>query len=68
MLGDAIKFSPIYWVTSDYRISIYFPGDAENFWCPLVPDQIVQCFPGGSNQIFSKFPSVSEIFAHVAPG
>lgn len=41
MLGDAIKFSPIFWPTSNYRISIYFPGTVDDMWCPLNPDEIV---------------------------
>lgn len=50
MLGDAIKFSPIYYyASSERRISIYFPGSHEDYWCPLEPYEIVACFKGGEN-------------------
>jgi len=69
MLGDAVKFSPIYYpASSQRRLSIYFPGSEEDYWCPLQADKVRPCFKGGSNQIFSNFPSMMEILAHVVPG
>jgi hypothetical protein len=50
MLGDSIKISPNYHYTEEqYRMSIYFPGSSDDYWCPIQPDLIRQCFKGGAN-------------------
>ena len=48
MIGDALKVSPIFrGMNSEEQLKIYFPGGAENFWCPIEVD-LPQCFIGGS--------------------